>query len=81
MKNLLLLLQVLLHQLLPLLLEWCSESPDPDLALLQLRRLAEGPTRSSNLAMVSAIVVILMIAIIPIMIFQVRQFRREEANR
>ena len=37
-------------QLLPVLLEWCSESPDPDLALLQLRRLAEGPTRASNLA-------------------------------
>jgi glutamate-ammonia-ligase adenylyltransferase len=42
----------LMDQLLPLLLEWCSASPDPDLALLQLRRLAEGPTRSSNLAMV-----------------------------
>jgi glutamate-ammonia-ligase adenylyltransferase len=42
----------LMDQLLPLLLEWCSESPDPDLALLQLRRLAEGPARSSNLAMV-----------------------------
>ncbi len=39
-------------QVLPLLLEWCSESPDPDLALLQLRRLAEGPTRSANLAIV-----------------------------
>ncbi len=42
----------LMEQLLPLLLEWCSESPDPDLALLQLRRLAEGPARSANLAMV-----------------------------
>ncbi len=42
----------LMVQLLPLLLEWCSESPDPDLALLQLRRLAEGPARSSNLAVV-----------------------------
>ena len=42
----------LMVQLLPLLLEWCSESPDPDLALLQLRRLAEGPARSSNLAIV-----------------------------
>lgn len=29
----------------------------------------------------SAVVVILMIAIIPLMVFQVRQFRREEANR
>lgn len=34
-----------------------------------------------NYGSASAIVVILMIAIIPIMIFQVRQFRREEANR
>lgn len=34
-----------------------------------------------NYGMASAIVVILMIAIIPIMVFQVRQFRREEANR
>jgi glutamate-ammonia-ligase adenylyltransferase len=40
----------LLAQLLPLLLDWCSESPDPDLALLQLRRLAEGPARSASLA-------------------------------
>ena len=38
----------LMEQLLPLLLEWCSESPDPDLALLQLRRLAEGPARSAQ---------------------------------
>jgi alpha-glucoside transport system permease protein len=34
-----------------------------------------------NYGAASAIVVILMIAIIPIMIFQVRQFRREEAMR
>jgi glutamate-ammonia-ligase adenylyltransferase len=34
------------------LLEWCSASPDPDLALLQLRRLAEGPARAANLAVV-----------------------------
>ena len=34
-----------------------------------------------NYGSASAIVVILMIAIIPLMIFQVRQFRREEANR
>lgn len=34
-----------------------------------------------NYGSASAIVVILMIAIIPIMIFQVRQFRKEEANR
>jgi glutamate-ammonia-ligase adenylyltransferase len=40
----------LMHQLLPLLLEWCSAAPDPDLALLQLRRLVEGPLRSSTMA-------------------------------
>jgi len=34
-----------------------------------------------NYGSASAIVVILMIAIIPVMVFQVRQFRREEANR
>ena len=38
----------LMGQLLPVLLEWCSESPDPDLALLQLRRLAEGPARAGE---------------------------------
>ncbi len=37
--------------------------------------------KTINSGSASAIVVILMIAIIPIMIFQVRQFRREEANR
>ena len=41
----------LLEQLLPLLLEWCSASPDPDLALLQLRRLAEGPARAATVAL------------------------------
>ena len=41
----------LMQQLLPVLLEWCSESPDPDLGLLQLRRLAEGPAPSATLAM------------------------------
>ncbi len=40
----------LMAQLFPLLLEWLSESPDPDLGLLQLRRLAEGRARSSALA-------------------------------
>lgn len=40
----------LMHQLLPLLLEWCSTAPDPDLALLQLRRLVEGPMRSAAMA-------------------------------
>ena len=37
-------------ELLPVILEWLSETPDPDLGLLQLRRLAEGPARSASLA-------------------------------
>ena len=41
----------LMGQLFPLLLEWLSETPDPDLGLLQLRRLAEGRARSGALAM------------------------------
>jgi glutamate-ammonia-ligase adenylyltransferase len=40
----------LMAQLFPLLLEWLSETPDPDLGLLQLRRLAEGTARSQALA-------------------------------
>jgi glutamate-ammonia-ligase adenylyltransferase len=40
----------LMTQLFPLLLEWLSETPDPDLGLLQLRRLAEGRARSGALA-------------------------------
>ncbi|MGH9039287.1 MAG: bifunctional [glutamine synthetase] adenylyltransferase/[glutamine synthetase]-adenylyl-L-tyrosine phosphorylase [Acidimicrobiia bacterium] len=40
----------LMAQLFPLLLEWLSEAPDPDLGLLQLRRLAEGRARSGALA-------------------------------
>ncbi|MFI5047984.1 MAG: bifunctional [glutamine synthetase] adenylyltransferase/[glutamine synthetase]-adenylyl-L-tyrosine phosphorylase, partial [Acidimicrobiia bacterium] len=40
----------LMQQLLPLVLEWLSATPDPDLGLLQLRRLVEGPARSSSLA-------------------------------
>ncbi|HVW34787.1 MAG TPA: bifunctional [glutamine synthetase] adenylyltransferase/[glutamine synthetase]-adenylyl-L-tyrosine phosphorylase, partial [Acidimicrobiia bacterium] len=40
----------LMAQLFPLLLEWLSETPDPDLGLLQLRRLAEGRARSEALA-------------------------------
>ncbi|HEX9466987.1 MAG TPA: bifunctional [glutamine synthetase] adenylyltransferase/[glutamine synthetase]-adenylyl-L-tyrosine phosphorylase [Acidimicrobiia bacterium] len=40
----------LLQALLPVILEWLSNTPDPDLGLLQLRRLAEGPTRSASLA-------------------------------
>jgi glutamate-ammonia-ligase adenylyltransferase len=39
----------LMHQLLPLLLGWLSESPDPDLGLLGLRTLATGPHRSARL--------------------------------
>ena len=37
-------------ELLPVILEWLSETPDPDLGLLQLRRLVEGPARSASLA-------------------------------
>ncbi|HXY94897.1 MAG TPA: bifunctional [glutamine synthetase] adenylyltransferase/[glutamine synthetase]-adenylyl-L-tyrosine phosphorylase [Acidimicrobiia bacterium] len=40
----------LMQQLLPVILEWLSSTPDPDLGLLQLRRLAEGPARSASLA-------------------------------
>ena len=39
----------LMHQLVPLLLDWLSESPDPDLGLLGLRRLATGPHRRAQL--------------------------------
>ena len=39
-----------MQQLLPVILDWLSASPDPDLGLLQLRRLIEGPTRSAMLA-------------------------------
>jgi glutamate-ammonia-ligase adenylyltransferase len=35
----------LMRQLLPLLLDWCSEAPDPDLALFGLRTLADGAHR------------------------------------
>ena len=40
----------LMGALLPLLLEWLSESPDPDLGLLGLRTLATGGHRSARLA-------------------------------
>ena len=40
-----------LQELLPVILDWLSTTPDPDLGLLQLRRLSEGPTRSSALAL------------------------------
>jgi [glutamine synthetase] adenylyltransferase / [glutamine synthetase]-adenylyl-L-tyrosine phosphorylase len=39
-----------MKQLLAVILGWLSESPDPDLGLLQLRRLTEGYTRSATLA-------------------------------
>jgi [glutamine synthetase] adenylyltransferase / [glutamine synthetase]-adenylyl-L-tyrosine phosphorylase len=39
----------LMQQLLPVILEWLSATPDPDLGLLQLRRLAEGNARSALL--------------------------------
>ena len=44
----------LMQQLLPLLLDWLSASPDPDLGLLGLRNLASGPQRSMELAPRSA---------------------------
>ena len=40
----------MMQQLLPLLLDWLSTSPDPDLGLLGLRRLASGEQRSTALA-------------------------------
>ncbi len=40
----------LMQQLLPLLLGWLSESPDPDLGLLGLRKLASGEQRATELA-------------------------------
>ncbi len=39
----------LMQQLLPVILDWLSETPDPDLGLLQLRKLVEGPTRAAAL--------------------------------
>ncbi len=40
----------MMQQLLPLLLDWLSAAPDPDLGLLGLRRLASGEGRSRALA-------------------------------
>lgn len=40
----------MMQQLLPLLLDWLSGSPDPDQGLLGLRRLATGEQRSMELA-------------------------------
>lgn len=39
----------LMQQLLPLVLDWLSRSPAPDLGLLGLRRLADGPARAGAL--------------------------------
>jgi glutamate-ammonia-ligase adenylyltransferase len=39
----------LMRQLLPLVLDWLSRTPDPDQGLLGLRRLADGPTRARAL--------------------------------
>ena len=39
----------LMQQMLPLLLTWLSESPDPDLGLLGLRRLSSGEQRTTEL--------------------------------
>ncbi len=41
---------MLMQQLLPLILEWLSGTPDPDLGLLQLRLLGEGGPRAASLA-------------------------------
>jgi glutamate-ammonia-ligase adenylyltransferase len=40
----------LMQAMVPLLLDWLSESPDPDLGLLGLRRLATGQHRRGQLA-------------------------------
>ncbi|MBV8161848.1 MAG: bifunctional [glutamine synthetase] adenylyltransferase/[glutamine synthetase]-adenylyl-L-tyrosine phosphorylase [Acidimicrobiia bacterium] len=39
----------LMQQMLPLLLGWLSEAPDPDLGLLGLRRLSSGEQRTTEL--------------------------------
>ena len=39
----------LMQAMVPLVLDWLSESPDPDLGLLGLRRLATGPHRRAQL--------------------------------
>ena len=39
-----------MHQLLPVVLGWLSNAPDPDLGLLQLRRLTEGSSRAAALS-------------------------------
>jgi glutamate-ammonia-ligase adenylyltransferase len=42
----------LMQQMLPLLLGWLSESPDPDLGLLSLRNLLDDPAREEQLTRV-----------------------------
>jgi len=39
----------LMQQMLPLMLDWLSASPDPDLGLLQLRNMLTGPQRQTTL--------------------------------
>ena len=39
-----------MQQLLPVILDWLSSTPDPDLGLLQLRKLVETPTRAAKVA-------------------------------
>ncbi len=39
-----------MQQMLPLLLDWLADSPDPDQGLLSLRKLASGAQRSTELA-------------------------------
>jgi glutamate-ammonia-ligase adenylyltransferase len=39
-----------MQQLLPVVLGWLSDAPDPDLGLLQLRRLTEGAARAAALS-------------------------------
>jgi glutamate-ammonia-ligase adenylyltransferase len=39
----------LMQQLLPLMLDWLSQSPDPDLGLLLLRNVLTGPQRTTQL--------------------------------
>jgi [glutamine synthetase] adenylyltransferase / [glutamine synthetase]-adenylyl-L-tyrosine phosphorylase len=40
----------MMRQLLPLVLDWLSDTPDPDMGLLGLRRLASGELRTMELA-------------------------------
>ena len=40
----------LMQQLLPLILDWLSQTPDPDLGLLTLRHLTDRPDQATHLA-------------------------------